>query len=252
MMMRFTKWLSAAFAIGLLASNAVHAQQKGQSQGQKGPTTQGTTGQQGAYHGGYGQTPWFNNQDARQHLKLSDSQYEQLNKGYGQAYGNYQTGMNSLGKDLTDEQRTQKMSELQQGFNKNFSTSANGVFTDPTQQQRYNQLQIQYQGYNAFSNPTVQEKLNLTPEQRQKLGQQGQAWDKQMNTFGAGYKSDPEGTTKKFNEMRTQNGESINSILTPDQRKSYQQMTGESYNFPPSAYFQTSAGTGGGTTPNPK
>jgi hypothetical protein len=249
MMMRLTKWFSAALAVTLLASMAAQAQQKGgQPQGQKGaPPVQGAAGQQGAYHGGYGQMPWFSNQDARTHLKLNDAQYNQLNKGYGQAYEGYQTGMKNMGKDLTDEQRTQKMGELQQGFNKNLSTTANDVFTDPQQRQRYNQLQMQYRGYNAFSDPTVQDKLNLTAEQRQKLGQQGQEWNKQMNGFGAGYKSDPEGTTKKFNEMRTQNGERINSVLTPDQQKSYQQMTGQSYNFQPSAYFQTNASAGAGT-----
>jgi hypothetical protein len=98
----------------------------------------------------------------------------------------------------------------------------------------------------------VQEKLNLTADQRQKLGQQGQEWNKQMNTFGAGYKNDPEGTTKKYNEMRTQNGERINSVLTPDQQKAYQQMTGKSYNFQPSVYFQSGAGTGTIPQTNPK
>ena len=238
-MIRLTKWLSAALAVTLLASTAAQAQQKGvQPQGQKGAPVQGT------YHGGYGQTPWFGNQEVRQHFKLSDEQYNQLNKGYGTYYGQYQTGMKDIGKDMTDEQRTLKMRELQQGFDKNMSTTANGVFTDPQQKERYNQLYLQYQGYNAFSDPIVQQKLNLTAEQRQQLGQQGQAWNKQMNTFSTGYTTDPEGTTKKFNEMRTQNGERINTVLTPDQQKSWQQITGPSYNFQPSAYFQTNSGAG--------
>jgi len=252
-MMRLTKWISATLAIALLASTAMAGQQKGQvPQGQKTPPPSGTgiSGQQGFYHGGMGQTPWFGNQDVRQHFNLSDAQYNQLNKGYGTSYGQYQTGMQNLGNDLTPEQRTQKMGELRQGFNKDFSTTADKVFTDPQQRERYNQLQLQYQGYNAFSDPMVQQKLNLTAEQRQQLNQQGQNWTTQMNTFGTTYQTDPTGSTKKYNEMRKQSGEQINTVLTPEQRKSWQQMTGKSYDFQPSAYFNTTAvpGTGPGTS----
>ena len=133
------------------------------------------------------------------------------------------------------------MGELQQGFSKGFSTTTNEVFTDPQQRQRYNQLYLQYQGYNAFSDPAVQEKLNLTAEQRQKLGQNGQEWHKQMSELGRTYETDREGTTKKYIELRTQSGERISTILTPEQTKSWQQMTGETYQFPPNVYFQTGA-----------
>lgn len=203
--MRLTKWLSTAFAVGLLASATVQAQQKGPPQGPKSPPVQ-PGGNQPIYHGGYGQTPWFSNMDTRQHLKMSDAQYDQLNKGYGKAYEDYQNGVKNIGKDLNDEQRAQKMNELQQAFNTSFSTTANGVIVEPGQRLRYNQIHLQYQGYNAFLDPTVQQKLNLTPEQRQKLNQQSQEWNKQMNGFGAAYQSDPEGSTQKFNEMRTQRG----------------------------------------------
>ena len=186
-----------------------------------------------------GQTPWFSNQDVRQHFKVSDQQYNQLNKSYGESYGRYQEGMTKFGKDLSAEQRAQKMGELQQGFNKSFTTSANEVFIDPQQRQRYNQLNLQYQGYNAFTDPMVQEKLNLTTEQRQKIGQQGLEWHKQMNELGRTYPTDREGTTRKYNELRTQSGEQINTVLTPDQQKAWQQMTGEAYPFQPSVYFQT-------------
>jgi opacity protein-like surface antigen len=158
-MNRFAKFaLTAVFAV--LTAAGADAQQKSQTQpAQKVPTVPDVQGQQGVYHGGIGQTPWFSNQEIRQHFKLSDQQYDQLNKSYSESYGRYQQGMKTLGKDLSNEQRIQKMRDLQQGFNKDFSTTTNQVFTDPQQRQRYNQLYLQYQGYNAFSDPLVQEKL---------------------------------------------------------------------------------------------
>jgi hypothetical protein len=184
----------------------------------------------------------------QQQFKLNEQQYNQLNQGYGQSYTRYQEGIKALGTDLTDAQRSQKMNELRQGFYEDFSGTADKVFTDPQQRQRYEQLHLQYQGYNAFSDPRIQDKLNLTAEQRQKIGQNGQDWHKQMSDLGQTYQSDPEGSTKKYNEMRKQYGERLNGILTPEQQKSWQQMTGESYNFPASSYFQTNP-SGGSTNP---
>jgi hypothetical protein len=235
-MNRFAKFAFAG-VVAVLASASAEAQQKG-------PTNQGQQGPPGAYHGGIGQTPWFSNPEIRQQFKLNDTQFNDLNKSYGEAYGKYQQGTKAFGKDLTPEQRNQKMAELHQGFHKDFSTSVGKVFTDPQQQQRYNELNLQYQGYNAFSNPMVQEKLQLTPEQRQQLARQGQDWNKKMEGLGQTYQNDPKGATKQYNDMRNMYGQQLNTVLTPEQQKSWQQMTGKTYNFSPSVYFQTSSGTG--------
>jgi len=218
-----------------------------QAQGQKGatPPAQKGAGQQSAYHGGYGQTPWFANQQIRQQFNLNDQQFNQLNKGYGESYNRYQDGMKGLGQNLTPAQRSQKMNDLQQNFYKDFSGSANTVL-NAEQQQRYNQLHMQYQGYNAFSNPTVQEKLKLTPEQAHTFNQERQQWHDQMNALGQGYTTDNAAANSKYNELRKQSMGRMNTVLTPEQRTAWQQMTGQAYNFPASAYFQTNP------TPNPK
>jgi hypothetical protein len=67
-----------------------------------------------------------------------------------------------------------------------------------------------------------------------------------MNDLGRTYQTDREGATKQFNEMRTQFGERLNTVLTPEQQKSWQQMTGEPYQFQPSVYFQTGTAAGPG------
>ena len=245
-MRRITRIALTGF-VAVLSSAPVEAQQQGQGpqgQAQKAPAAQGAGTQEGGYNRGIGRTPWFNNLEIRHQFKLTDEQYNQLNKGYAESYGQYQQGMQNLGKDLTAEQRAQKMGEMHQGFNKTFSTTANEVFTDPQQRSRYDQLYLQYQGYNAFADPTVQQKLNLTSEQRQQIGQYGQEWHQQMDDLGRTYQTDREDTTTKYNEMRKQSGERMNTVLTPEQRTSWQQMTGETYNFQPNSYFQANVRLG--------
>ena len=242
---------SVAFTgvFGILTAASAEAQQQGagqqgvpNQQGQKGPVGQTNAGQQGAYDGGIGQTPWFNNPEIRQQFKMNEQQYNQFNKSYSENYGRYQKDLNSLGKDMTDAQRMQKMNELQQRFNKDLATTADRTFTDPQQRQRYNQLYMQYQGFNAFSDPMVQEKLNLTSTQREKLSQYNQEWHKQMNDLSRASQTDRDGSMKQFNTMRNQAGERINTLLTPEQQKAWQQMVGEPYNFQPNVYFQSGTG----------
>jgi len=234
-MNRFAR-IAFAGVFAVLSSTAAEAQQPRQpAQVQPG---------QVQYHRGIGQSPWFSNPEVRQQFKLSDQQYKQLNNSYGESYGRYRQEVNNLGKDLTNEQRAQKMNELQQRFYKDFSTTSGTLFTDPQQRLRYDQLHLQYQGYNAFSDPMVQEKLNLTAEQRQKLDQYGQEWHKQMDGLGRTYPTDSAAATKQFNEMRKLSGERIHSVLSPEQEKVWMHLTGESYQFQPNAYFSTGVGAG--------
>jgi len=216
-----------------------------------GPAQNKTTTQPGTvkgnFQGSIQQTPWFSTPEIRQQFKFNDDQFNRLNKAYQESWTRYNTGVSGLDKTLSAEQRDARMRELEQGFYKDFSGVTGNIITDPAQQQRYNQLYLQYRGYGAFQDPMVTEKLKLTPEQRMKLGTFGQEWSKQMSDLAPMYQKDREGATSRFTKMQSEYNERINSVLTPEQRQTWQQMRGDAYTFPPSAYFPSSTGT----TPNP-
>jgi len=221
----------------LMASTAAAQQQNpvGPGQGQQVQTTQSS-------YGTVGQTPWFSNQSIRQQINLNDEQFNRLNKSYGESYSRYQQGVTGLGTNLTPEQRSQRMQGLQHDFNKTFSTSTNDIITDPQARTRYNQLYLQYRGYDAFSDPMVQEKLNLTDQQRQQFNRYQQDWNQSVGDLNRTYVNDREGTTKRFNEMRQREQERMQGVLTDQQRQTWRQMTGDPYNFQADVYFQGSAG----------
>lgn len=222
----------AAFA--LLTAVLLTAQV--QAQGQKGPG-QPVPPSQG-FQGPIGQTPWFGNKDVRQQLKFSDDHFNRLNNAYGESWSRYQQGVNELGKTLTPDQRSQRMQELQQNFYKSHSTATNEIITDPQMRARYNQLNLQYRGYDAFNDPAVQQKLSLTAEQRQKLGQYNQEWQKSMGQMHRDYATDREGVTKRFGEMRQQDQDRMDKLFTEQQRTTWRELTGDPYNFQPNFYFQ--------------
>jgi len=244
-MVRACKFASAG-VFALLTVSFVEAQQQGQAQNQNNQTGKATSQQQ-TYQPGFGQNPWFANQGVRQQLNLTEQQFNQLNSAYGNAWKGYQQGYTGLDNKLSNDARWQKMMEFNQGFNKSFSPAINDVFTDAKQRERFNQLHLQYQGFSAFADPTVQSNLKLTPAQQQKLNQYGQQWYQQMGDIGQSYQTNPDVASKRFNEMWKQYGEQVNSVLTPEQQRTWSQMVGEPYTFQPNIFFQTgnTGNTGG-------
>jgi hypothetical protein len=232
-MNRFTSSVAAG-ALAMLAAGPALAQQV-QVPGNKSQPMP----QQGITYGGVAQTPWFSDTGVRDQFKFSNDQYNALNKAYGDAWTHYNSSLAQFGSTLSGPERDQKTRDLQAAFYQNVNGSADRLITDPQQRQRYNQLHMQYQNYTAFNDPSIQQKLNLTPEQRQKLTQYGQEWNQQMGTLHRSYSSDTIGTTKRYNDMVQQNNQRFNSVLNQQQQQTWHQMTGAPYNFTPGVYFQS-------------
>jgi hypothetical protein len=239
------KFAVVGLLAGLLALPALAGQKTAPAQN----TNQQNTNQSASASGGINRTPWFSNQDIRSKLNLNEQQFNALNKAYGEAYSKYSTGSGQFGNNLSAEERARKTQELQGTFNQSMNRAVEETITDPQQRQRYNQLYLQYQGYGAFDDPALQQKLNLTDAQRQQLRQFQDEWNAQMQTYSRDRARDTDRT--RWNEMRKQYGDRLNSVLNEQQRQTWRQMTGEPFNFSPDVYIQnggTSNRQNGGTT----
>ena len=199
------------------------------------------TGQPTMAPGRVNQTPWFTNPQIRQHLNINDNQFGALDKAYQNAWMNYQKGVVSIDKQLPEPQRQQQILEMQQRFYRDYSGSAEKYLKDPTQRQRHDQLYRQYQGYGAFADPAVADQLKLTPAQREKMQQYQQEWSTQMGKLDSMYQTDRQQAIGLYTQMQTQNGNRINSVLTPQQQTTWQQLVGQQYNFGPDVYLGTNA-----------
>ena len=223
--------------VSILTVSLVTVASQAQPKAQQGTVQVGT-------QGSIMQTPWFSNPDVRQQFKFSDETFNRLNSSYKDAWGRYQKGLAQLDKDLTDEQRRQRMRDLELNFYKDFSTTTDSVITDADQRQRYNQLYWQYRGFGAFDDPMIVEKLKLTPEQREKFTGFSQDWSRQLNELGPIFQTNREDANRRFTKLQSEMNTRLDSVLTPEQQKSWRVMIGEPYAFQPSVYFQTN-----GTTP---
>jgi hypothetical protein len=191
--------------------------------------------------------PWFANAGVRRQLKLDDNAYNTLNKTYVQYWTPYNQAVVGLPADLDEQQRQQRIAAAYGTFNTGFNKASAQVFTDPDVRDRYNQLNLQYQGYGAFNDPTVQTRLKLNDQQRQTFNRYYNDWNTQMNNYATEYATNPDAVNKQWADNWKQTRERINTTLTPDQRKTWEEMAGEPYDFPADAYFaDDDAGRDGG------
>jgi hypothetical protein len=188
-------------------------------------------------YGGISRQPWFSNADVRAQLQLDENRFNQLNQAYGRAWRQYNQNVTGLGDDLSDEIREQRMAELREDFNRDFSRTRDPLFNDPRIRNRYDQLQTQYRGYSTFNDPAVQRRLNITPEQQRALNQYRDDWNTQMSDIEQSYSTDPDTANERYRQLQLQSQERLGTVFTPQQRRQWGDMIGDRFDFPADTYF---------------
>ncbi|MBX3438913.1 MAG: hypothetical protein KF861_15590, partial [Planctomycetaceae bacterium] len=165
-------------------------------------------------------------------------QATQLRQAYGTQFRQYQQQLQQLQNDrLSPQQLSMRQRQLQQQFNQNFTRSFTNDFSDPRFQQRYNQLHLQYQGFGALMDPTVQQQLNLTPEQQAQLDRLSQTWNDRMGGFTRAGRETPAELRAKYFDYQRQRANDLGDLLDEGQLRNWERIIGDKYVFPPSAYF---------------
>lgn len=177
------------------------------------------------------ESPWFSSENLRNELKLDDDQMERLNRAYGDTWRQLRGNQNNNGGELDAQARSQRLNEYRDRFDNEFTRSSRDVFRNPEQQARFNQLQLQYQGYGAFQNPRLQRELNLNDNQSRQLQELYNDWNSEISGLREGYASNRDDATNRFNELRSRSNERFQGILNDQQRQSYNEMTGQQFDF---------------------
>jgi hypothetical protein len=183
--------------------------------------------------------PWFTNYNLRNELHLNDDQIKRLSDIYNQARSELQ-GRNSSDR-LSDEARSERMRELRNQFDEQFSQRASDVFRDENQRSRFNQLGLQYRGYSAFDNPRLQREMNLNETQLRQLRDLNNSWNSELETLRGTYAGDRTGTEQRFNQLRDRTRTNFEGILDDQQRTAYDEMVGNRFDFGPDAYLGATA-----------
>ena len=188
--------------------------------------------------GGGGPTNLIRSKTVRAELKVTDEQGTKLDswaKDYQTKNMEAMKGKFAELKDLPREEMGKKMAEIQAEATKEAYKQL-GEVLQADQVKRLKQIDVQVAGTRAFTRPDVQEALKLTDDQKEKLKDVGQAAMKEMTELreeyglkGFGSKLDADKQKefdKKSAAITAETFGKIKGMLTDDQKKSWEEMTG--------------------------
>jgi hypothetical protein len=177
-------------------------------------------------------TPLYGMPDVSKSLNLNPQQVNQLNQVTNQTQTRHRDNYAKLN-GLTPEERYARTHELNRQYNSDWMKGAHDVFNQD-QFNRYQQLQYQHGGFASFTDPDMQKRLNMTPEQVKNLRDSIDWSNQQMQTINRqGEGTDREKTTQAYRDYQKQYQDRFNKFLTPEQQKTWREMTGEPYVFQP-------------------
>jgi hypothetical protein len=169
--------------------------------------------------------------DVGKSLQLTQDQINRLNGVTQKMQTQYAPQLEKLG-TLSEAERFARIQELNRLYSADWYKSASDIFNDQ-QRTRYQQLTQQFGGFSTLYDPEVQKRLNLTPEQVRNL-RANVEWSNQqfgtINTLGA---TDASKGTQQYERYMKEREERFTKFLTPEQLKTWREMTGDPYTFQP-------------------
>jgi hypothetical protein len=185
---------------------------------------------------GFREVPWFSHPVIRRKLNLTQDEYQRLNDAYTQAWQTYQNDTSTKNQNIK-QLLAEQQDDLYDSFNVALSNGADDVITDPSARQRYNQLYWQYRGFDAFSDPVVFRRLNLSDKQRSQFDAYNRKWNETMVTLSKSYLADRGRTTGSFNRVQAEAQEQVNLALSQAQKAEWRKIAGPAYAFPADVYL---------------
>jgi len=176
-------------------------------------------------------TPLYRNPDVARNLDLTRDQIDRLNQATDRLQGRYRDQFDRVNR-LDERARDARRQELLRNYSGDWTRSAGDIFNE-RQMSRYRQLELQSRGLDAFRDPDVRRRLNLTDEQYRKLSDLGTRVDEERQNIPATERLQTRDTLRNWRDFMGRTQRSMNDILTDEQRRAWREMTGDPFDFPP-------------------
>jgi hypothetical protein len=175
--------------------------------------------------GGFGGGAYFlMAPNVQKDLKLSDEQIGKVQDTLRATREKHADEFAAL-RDLPQEERPAKAAALNKTVAVEVKTA---LALSDEQSKRFDQIALQARGLQVFFDPSIQEKLQLTDDQKSKLREIARA--SQGQGGGANFKDASEeekaAIVKRMNETRKENMAKGLAVLTDDQKKTWKDLTG--------------------------
>jgi Spy/CpxP family protein refolding chaperone len=174
---------------------------------------------------GGGTAMLLNNEGVQKELKLTDDQIAQVKKVSQEVREKFKGEFEKM-KDVDKAQRGEKGAELFKKVNDETNKSLASVLK-PEQAKRLHQIQLQIGGSEALTEPDVEKALKLTDDQKDKIKTIREDARKDMAELRKdGFKDKGGEAFKKMAAVRKETVDKAMAVLTPEQKKIWQELTG--------------------------
>jgi hypothetical protein len=179
--------------------------------------------QRGRGPGGVGAL--LTNESVQKELKLDDEQAAKIKEAVQQVADKHKDDFAKL-QDLSQDERRTKGRELRQTVSKETMAAVRTILK-PEQLKRVHQIELQQAGTRAFQMPEVEQALNLTAEQKDKLKTIADDFNKEQGALRQG--GNQGGNREKLAALRKETNDKVQAVLTDDQKKTWKDLTGEPF-----------------------
>jgi hypothetical protein len=179
--------------------------------------------------GGGGLGGLIGNTSVQKELKLDDTQVTKA-KEYADKAREKATENRSKLEGLEGEERRTKQQELTKEANE-AAVKAFGEFLKPEQVARLKQISNQLRGAQAFSDPEIAKKLNLTDTQKTEIQAIGQESFSKFGEIRQAHEGDREGMMKAMTELRKETLTKAEAKLNDEQQKTWKELLGASFEY---------------------
>ena len=199
----------------------------------QGPGGRGRGGRGGGGQGRGGIQALLQREDVQRELEITDDQMEELRElGQNRGDRSQREKMREELEGLSDDERQEKLQEMRQKRTEDQKAQLGEVLL-PQQIRRLEQLTAQFTvsaaGGQAMFRGAIAEQLGLTEKQKEELQEKAEELQKEYN--------------KRMAKLRKEMQEELLEELSPEQRKKFHDMMGESFEF---EQTQGRGGRGGG------
>jgi hypothetical protein len=172
------------------------------------------------------------NNGVKREIKLTDEQSNRIHKIVKEVSDKYQPEFRKAGRDRPQQAKIVADSARE---TRERVRQALPDILQPDQLKRLNEIQIQVNGIASFKRPEVQEKLDLTDEQKKEIRKIGDGLKQEVGEVMRDAASAPlrkmPGAIQKVKEMKDDATRKAVDKLTPEQKKTWKEMTGEKFDF---------------------
>ncbi len=178
-----------------------------------------------------GASALLSNKGVQKELKLDESQISKVNVLADDLRTKQREAMQGF-QDLSPEERRAKGAEVNQKMNAEVDKALVEIFK-PEQTKRFRQIRLQVGGADAFTNPTVASEIKLNDDQKGKIKDILSSQQSKMQEIFQTAQDDREGAMKKMTELRKSTKDQVVAILEADQKKTWDGLVGEAFEYVP-------------------